>query len=101
SSTDQVTFRTTAVDYFVNADLNDFANEGITILTAAQASTGNASGAAVQVFDNGVSVGFADVVAGSGNTVFKISFDADLLTFPLGGPYAAGPLGFQGFLYSI
>jgi Bacterial Ig-like domain len=94
---DNVTFRTVSLHYFINADLNDFANEGITILTAAQAAAGVTPGAAIQVFDDGVSVGFANVVAGTNNTIFEIDFDANLTLFPINGPNAAGPLGYQGF----
>ena len=62
SADDLTTFRTTQLHYYVHADLNDFAASGIPILSAVQAAAGVTAGAAVQVFDNGVSVGFADVV---------------------------------------
>ncbi len=60
--------------FFVLADLSDFANMGITILTAAQAAGGVTAGAAVRVFvtnlNTGVTVeGYADPV-GASNTLF-------------------------------
>lgn len=60
--------------FFVQADLSDFANMGITILNAAQATAGVTAGAAVRVFvtnlNTGVTVeGYADPV-GVTNTLF-------------------------------
>lgn len=66
----------TTVD--IQADLTAFANEGIPILTGLQAAAGLTSGAAVEVFLEGVSVGFATVLAGSGNTHFRFSFTGQL-----------------------
>ena len=97
SDLDNVTYRTSSVHYFVHVDLSELANQGITILTPAQAAAGVTPGAAVQVFDNGVSVGFASAVAGTDNTLFQINFDSDLVNFANGGPNAAGPLGYLGF----
>jgi hypothetical protein len=94
---DNDTFRTTQVHYYVHADLADFAAEGIAILTAAQAAAGVTPGAAVQVFDNGVPVGFANVVAGTNNTIFDVRFDHNLVNLSIGGPNAAGPAGYLGF----
>lgn len=94
---DNVTFRTAAVHFFFHVDLNDFANEGITILTPDQAAAGLTPGAAVQVFDNGTSVGFASAVPGTNNTLFEMDLDADLVRYAVDGPNAAGPLGYRGF----
>ena len=98
SADDLTTFRTTQLHYYVHADLNDFAASGVPILEPAQAAAGLMAGAAVQVLENGVSVGFADVVLGTLNTIFEIRVDADLAKFPVGGPNAAGPAGYRGFL---
>ena len=98
SDLDQVTFRTNSIHYFVHADLTDFADAGITILTPAQAAAGVTPGAAVQVFDNGTSVGFASAVAGTDNTIFEINFNANVAKYPIRGANAAGPLGYDGFL---
>ncbi|MEX2113817.1 MAG: Ig-like domain-containing protein [Pirellulales bacterium] len=97
SNLDNVTFETTGVHFLVHADLNLLATEGITILTPAQAAAGLTPGAAVEVFVNGVSAGFATLVAGSGNTLFEIALSADLTQFSAGGPNAAGVLGYPGF----
>ena len=97
SNLDDVTSQTTQVHFFVQADLADFAAEGITILSPAEATAGTTPGAAVQVFVNGAAVGFATVVAGSDNTLFEINLDADLLKFSAGGPNSAGVLGYPGF----
>jgi hypothetical protein len=82
SNSDNDTYPTASVGYKVNADLSSLADAGIPILTAAQAAGGVTAGASVQVFVNGVSVGFADVIGSSGNTEFSIGIDADLTTFP-------------------
>ncbi len=63
--------------FFVLADLSDFANMGITVLTAAQATAGQTAGAAVRVFatnlTTGVTVdGYADPVGGS-TTLFAFT----------------------------
>ena len=70
---DNITSETTP-QMFVLADLNDFAAMGIAILTPAQAAAQN-PGAAVEVFRNGASRGFATVVGGSNNTLFSFTFD--------------------------
>ncbi len=62
---------------FMLADLSDFANMGITVLTAAQATAGQTAGAAVRVFatnlTTGVTVeGYADPV-GLSNTLFAFT----------------------------
>ncbi len=59
---------------FVKADLQDFFDEGITILSAAQANAGTTAGATVEVFVNGASVGFADAFL-STNSLFAITLD--------------------------
>lgn len=93
---DDVTSRTSQVRYFFQADLREFAVAGISILNSAQASAANTPGAAVQVFVNGQSVGYASPVPGTQNTLFDIRLDADLANFAIGGPNAAGPLGYDG-----
>ena len=64
----------------IKADLAEFADEGITVLTAAEATAGDVPGAAVELFINGASVGFADPLFGL-STLFVIQLDtvADLL----------------------
>ena len=56
------------------ADLFDFGTTGISILTPANVSAGQ-SGAAVQVFVRGQSVGIATPVVSSNNTLFTFEFD--------------------------
>ena len=97
SGADQRTDQTTSDHYFIHADLLDFADQGIAILTPAQAAAGVTPGAAVQVFDNGTSVGFASAVPGTDNTIFEITFNADLTKYAIRGANAAGPLGYDGF----
>ena len=97
SNLDNVTFETTGVHFLVHADLNALAAEGVTILTPAQATAGLTPGAAVEVFVNGVSAGYATLVAGTGNSIFEIELSADLTKFSAGGPNAAGVLGYPGF----
>ncbi len=46
-------------DVFIQADLSDFAAMGISILSAAQAAAAQ-TGAAVEVFVDGITEGFAD-----------------------------------------
>ena len=77
SQSDDVTNRVQP-DIVIEADLFEFAQEGITILTAAQVAQ-NVSGAAVEVFVNGQSVGFADPIAATGNTLFRFRFGAGAL----------------------
>jgi hypothetical protein len=74
SQFDNVTSRTTP-EIILEADLDDFFLEGIGILTAAQAEAGLTPGAAVEVFVNGNSVGFAEPIAASGNTLFRYTFE--------------------------
>ncbi len=97
NSLDLVTFRTSQLHYFVHADLSDFVAAGINILSAAAATAGVTPGAAVQVFINGAAAGFANAIAGTNDTIFDVNLDADLTKFPIGGPNAAGPLGYLGF----
>ena len=92
SSSDNVT-NVAPVHMRAEADLSDFAAEGITILTAAQATTaGVTPGAAVQIFVNGVAQGYADPIAGTGNTLFEINLpasaiNANFLVNPPGGQW--------------
>ncbi len=95
---DQVTFRTAQLHYFVHADLSKIAGEGVAILTPAEATAGLTPGAAVQVFNEGASVGFASAVPGSNNTIFEIDVDANLAKFPNRGANAAGSVGYDGFV---
>lgn len=75
SDADNITnIRTSVIE--IQADLNALANEGIVILTPAQALAGNVSGAAVEIFLNNVSIGFGTVIAGTGNTLFRFTFPA-------------------------
>src|SRR5262249_3458980 len=97
SNLDLDTFKTTGAHFFVHRDLASFAAHGITILTSAQAAAANTPGAAVEVFVNGVSIGFANAVLGTNNTIFDIHLNADLVNFSAGGPNAAGPVGYKGF----
>ncbi len=97
SNLDNVTFETTDVHFLVHADLNALAADGVTILSPAQAAAGLTPGAAVEVFVNGISVGFATLVINTNNSIFEIELDADLTRFSAGGPNAAGPLGYPGF----
>jgi len=78
---------------FIEADLFDFDAEGIAILDPGDADFGDAPGAAVEVFVNGRSVGFADPIAGTGNTLFQFTF-GDLDTFPA-DPVSDPPGGLQ------
>lgn len=83
---DNITSDTTAT-ITVEADLTDFANMGIDILTAAEAElmragTGTTPGAAVEIFVDGVSVGFAEPMAGTNNDLYTFTFDM--------GDYAEG-----------
>ena len=71
---DDVTLRTEP-EFIIEADLNEFALEGITILTAAEAEALDVPGAAVEVFVNGNSVGFADPIPDTGNTKFRYTFE--------------------------
>ncbi|MFH1918923.1 MAG: Ig-like domain-containing protein [Planctomycetota bacterium] len=59
---------------FVKADLAEFQAEGITILDAAQADAGDVAGAAVEVFVNGQSAGFASPFLGL-STLFEFTLD--------------------------
>ena len=74
SQFDNVTSRTTP-EIILEADLDEFFFEGIDILTAAEAEAGLTPGAAVEVFVNGNSVGFAEPIAASGNTLFRYTFE--------------------------
>jgi len=104
SNTDLVTFVDDA-RLLIVADLAEFEAEGIDVLTAAEANAGLTPGAAVQVFANGVAVGFADPLVGS--TLFEFTFDSTGGSDPLvgewsqaiqvgpdGAPVAANALGY-------
>lgn len=72
----------------IQADLTDFAAMGITILDAATANAGLTPGAAVEVFVNGLSKGFANPRANTNSTVYDFTLsDVDL---PAGTPVEGG-----------
>lgn len=98
SDQDLITQQRQSMHYFIHADLAHFADQGITILTPAQAAAGVTPGVAIEVFDNDVPMGFASAVLGTSNTIFEITFDGNISKFPVGPANAAGPLGYQGFL---
>ncbi len=58
---------------FIEADLNDFASEGIDILSPTEVIDAE-PGAAVQVFVNGSEVGYADPIPGTNVTLFQFTF---------------------------
>ncbi len=66
---------------------DDLSQLGLAVLTPAQAAA-QAPGAAVEVFVNGVSQGFASVVSGSGDTLFEFTFGGGGL-LPQGSPLVA------------
>ncbi|MEZ6074041.1 MAG: DUF4214 domain-containing protein [Pirellulales bacterium] len=70
----------------VQADLDGFAQMGITILDADAAAAGQSAGAAVELFVNGVSQGFADAL-GSSTSLFLFQLDGNVLDngLPIGG----------------
>jgi len=75
SQFDDVTSRTEP-EIILEADLFNFTENGMTIdiLDSAQAAAGNVPGAAVEVFVNGDSVGFADLIPGTDSTLFRYTF---------------------------
>jgi hypothetical protein len=75
----------------VQADLAGFEQMGIRILSAAEAAAGVTDGAAVEVFVNGESQGFADAV-GSSSTLFE--FELSSLVLQNGLPITGGTLNF-------
>jgi hypothetical protein len=77
SNLDNVTFKTTPT-VNIQADLTDFFNMGIAVLTAGQAAGGLTAGAAVQVFVNGVAKGFAGPV-GASTTQFQFTMPSGAL----------------------
>ena len=58
----------------IEADLTDFENEGINILNPADVLAGE-SGAAVEVFVDGSSVGYATLVGGTNYDLFEYTFE--------------------------
>lgn len=89
SPSDAITARTQP-EILIQADLHEFAAEGISILTPAQAAARNVPGAAVQVFVNGDAVGYAEPVSGTGNTKFRYAFTAGQLPETLFGADSGG-----------
>ena len=73
SAFDDITNRTDP-EIIIEADLRDFVDEGIALLTAAQAEAGDVPGAAVEVFVNGNSAGYAEPIANTGDTLFRFAF---------------------------
>ncbi len=94
SQFDDVTLRTMP-EIIIEADLNEFAQEGIAILDPADMNFGNIPGAAVEVFVNGNSVGFATPIPGKGNTLFRYTFTMGQL------PKTNFPADSQGFLHYV
>jgi hypothetical protein len=66
-------------EILIEVDLAEFDAEGIAILNPDDEDFGEISGAAVEVFVNGNSVGFATEVPSTGHTLFRYIFDADQL----------------------
>ncbi len=98
SNTDNVT-RLAPVDLLIHADLSDFDAFGIPVLTAAQAAAGNTAGVAVEVFRNGVSLGFANPEGGLPD-LFRFTVSAAQLLGGIAtgspvGPVAANAFGYQ------
>jgi uncharacterized repeat protein (TIGR01451 family) len=77
SQTDDITARTEP-EIIIEADLDEFANEGINILDNTEIAAGD-PGAAVEVYVNGNPVGFADPIPNTGNTKFRYTFTAGQL----------------------
>ncbi|NLE36900.1 MAG: calcium-binding protein, partial [Pirellulaceae bacterium] len=100
SQFDNITSRTIP-EIILEADLNEFFLEGITILTAAEAAAGLTPGAAVEVFVNGNSVGFADLIADSGETLFRYTFAPGVLPFTNADPEAAFYTDSGGWLHYV
>lgn len=97
SNTDNVTF-SGAPQLLIHADLSDFDLLGIPILTAAQAAAGNEPGVAVEVFRNGVSLGFADPLVVPDLFTFTPTVAQLLGGLPTGspvGPVASNAFGYQ------
>ena len=88
SGTDSITNADDPV-LLIQAWLSDLAAKGIPILNAAQAAAGT-PGAAVEVFINGVSAGFANPF-GPSNNVFSFAMPAGLLAGGLPGGYLGNP----------
>lgn len=93
SQRDDITNRVDA-DILIEADLSDYATDSITILDAAGAAQGG-PGVAVEVFVNGKSIGFADPVAGSDNTLFRYTFAQGQL------PVQQFPSEYGGWLHYV
>ena len=92
SSRDDVT-RIDTAELLIEADLAGLAANGIPILSGADAAAGDSAGAAVEVFANGLSVGFADPVAGT-STLFTFRFDTTADADPDVGQWSrAIPIG--------
>ena len=58
----------------IEADLTEFEASGVAILSAADVAAGDIPGAAVEVFVDGVSVGFADQIGGTNFDLFSYTF---------------------------
>lgn len=96
SNTDNVTF-SGAPELLIHADLSDFDLVGIPILTSAQAAAGNVPGVAVEVFRNGVSLGFADPLVVPDLFTFTPTVAQLLGGLPTGSP--VGPVASDAFGY--
>ncbi len=84
---------------YIQADLGDFAAEGITIIADPTVAANRVNGAAVEVLVNGVSVGFATPISGTDNTLYEFNLTPDQLNdrFPITPP--AGPA--RGWLNQV
>ncbi len=91
---DDVTSRTEP-EILIEADLADFEAMGIAILDPADPNFGSLAGAAVEVFVNGKSVGFATEVPDKGHTLFRYTFLPGQL------PEDNFPADSQGFLHFV
>jgi hypothetical protein len=78
SSTDNLTCETTP-RILIEADLASFADDGINILTPTEVGN-QEDGAAVEVFINGSSVGYATAIAGTDNTLFQYDIETGELS---------------------
>jgi len=78
---------------FIEADLFEFDLENIDILTPAEVAA-QEPGAAVEVFVNGNSVGYATPISGTGDTLFQYTFEAGELSTTFIPTQGGGGLNF-------
>lgn len=94
SDTDDNTFDTTP-HIRIEADLSELADQGYTIIADPTDPANLFNGLAVEVFVNGLSVGFATPIAGTGDTLFEFTLasadlDNNFPVFPPGVALAPG-----------